>query len=150
MDCTCPSCASGQTQRLAVIHADGMLRARGRSMQTAGSFLAAPPRPMSYVVPSIVIFLAFLMLGAIGISKLPRDSWLVSSALGNTLQAVFLFVPVIAWAIRAHRYNATTWRERVTEWERSFRCSRCGEVFRVPNGRQRKSEERVRKAAIER
>jgi hypothetical protein len=135
MDCTCPSCASGQSQRLAVIYADGTLRARGRSMQTAGSFLAAPPRPMSYVVPSMVIFLAFLILGAIGISKLPRNSWLVSSALGNTLQAAFVFVPVIAWMIRARRYNAITWRKRLGQWERSFRCSRCGEVFLVSHNR---------------
>ena len=148
MDCTCPSCASGQTQRLAVIYADGTLRTRGRSMQTAGSLLAAPPKPMSYLGPSVVIFFVFLILGDLAISKLPRDSWLAGGALGNTLQAAFLFVPVIAWMIRAHRYNATTWRARVGEWERSFRCSRCGEVFRVPARRQGRSEDLVGKAAI--
>lgn len=135
MDCICPSCASGQIQRLAVIHADGVLRARGRPIQTTGSFLAAPPKPRAYLGPTVVIFLAFLILGAIAVSKLPRDSWLSGGALGNSLQAAFLFVPVIAWLIRARRYNATTWRERLGRWERSFRCNRCGEVFLVSDNR---------------
>ena len=129
MNCTCPSCASGQTQRLSLIFQSGILRTSGRSMQTAASRYASPPRPMSYAGPLVAIFLLFLVIGAIAISKLPPHSWLVASAVGNGLQAAFLFLPMIAWVIRAYRYNETTWLARIDQWQRSFQCGRCGHVF---------------------
>ena len=132
MDCSCPRCASGQTQRLAVVYADGTLSVRGRPQHTSASQLAAPPKPMSYLGPSVLLFLAFLILGDLALARLPRGSWLAGGTVGNTLQAAFVLVPVLAWLIRAHRYNATRWRERVRQWEHSFRCSRCGAVFLVP------------------
>lgn len=132
MDCTCPRCASGHTQRLAVIYAQGTLPMRGRPLQTTASHLAEPPKPMAYLGPSVVIFLTFLILGAIVLSRLPRDSWLAGGTLGNALQAAFVFAPVAAWVVLARRYNATHWRKHVSQWERSFRCNRCGEFFLVP------------------
>ena len=87
---------------------------------------------MAYLGPSVVIFLAFLILGAIVLSRLPRGSWLAVGTLGNTLQAAFVFVPVAAWVVLARRYNATHWRKHIIQWEWSFRCNRCGEVFPVP------------------
>ena len=135
MDCTCPHCANHQTQRLAMIYARGTLRVHGRLLQTAASHFAAPPKPMTYLGPSIVIFLAFLILGDLALVNLPRHSWLASGAFANALQAAFLFVPVFLWLVLARRYNATRWRERLGQWERSFQCSRCGEVFLIPTGR---------------
>lgn len=135
MDCTCPRCASGDTQRLAVIYTQGTLRVHGRPLQTAASHLAEPPKAMPYLGPSVVIFLAFLILGAFALSRLPHDSWLAGGTFGNGLQAAFVFVPVLAWVVLARGYNATRWRERVSHWERSFRCNRCGEIFLVPPGR---------------
>jgi uncharacterized membrane protein YphA (DoxX/SURF4 family) len=87
---------------------------------------------MSYLGPSVAIFLIFLILAAIGLAHFPRSSWLANGTLGNTLQAAFVLGPVFVWVIRAHRYNATQWRERLHRWERSFRCSRCGAVFLIP------------------
>jgi hypothetical protein len=129
MDCTCPSCASNQTQRLPVIHADGTLLTNGRPMKTAASFLAAPPKPRTYAGPLVVIFLAFLVIGDLVIARLPPNSWLVRSSIGNALQAAFLFLPLIVWISRVYRYNQTTWRRRLNQWQRSFRCNRCGRVF---------------------
>jgi len=129
MDCTCPRCASGQTQRLPVLYADGTLIKGRRSMQTTASFLAAPPRPMTYAGPLIALFLIFLIMGDIAVARLPPDSWLAHSSLGNALQAAFLFTPLIVWVSRAYWYNQTTWRKRLDQWQRSFRCGRCGEVF---------------------
>lgn len=136
MNCTCPHCASGQTQRLAIIYTEGTLRTRSRSMQTAASFLAAPPKPMGYFGPSVVLFLGFLVLGDVALGRLPHESWLAGGVLGNTLQAAFVFAPVLAWIILARRYNGSHWREQIGRWERSFRCSRCGEVFLVPHHRE--------------
>ena len=129
MDCTCPRCASGQTQRLPVLYADGTLIKSRRSMQTAASFLAAPPKPMTYAGPLVALFLIFLIMGDISVARLPPDSWLVHSSLGNALQAAFLFSPLVVWVFHAYRYNRITWRKRLDHWQRSFRCSRCGEVF---------------------
>lgn len=129
MDCTCPRCASDQTQRLAIIYSDGALRTKNRSMQTATSSSAAPPKPMSYAGPIVTIFVTFLVIAAIGISKLPANSWLAKSAIGNLLQAAFLFLPVVAWVVLAYRYNHTTWHRLLKSWERSFQCHRCGRVF---------------------
>ena len=105
----------------------------GRSLQTTASRYAAPPQPMTYAGPLGAIFLTFLVIGAFAISRVPAHSWLVNSALGNGLQAAFLFVPMIAWVIRAHRYNETTWLALINHWERSFQCSRCGQVFVISN-----------------
>ncbi len=129
MDCTCPRCASGQTQRLPVLYADGTLIKGRRSMQTTASFLAAPPKPMTYAGPLVALFLIFLIMGDIAVARLPPDSWLAHSSLGNALQAAFLFTPLIVWVSRAYRYNQTTWRKRLAQWQSSFRCGRCGEVF---------------------
>lgn len=131
MDCTCPRCASGHTQRLAVIYAHGTLHTPGRPIQTAASSLAAPPKPMSYLGPSIITFLVFLILGDLALARLPRNSWFAGGTLGNALQAAFVFVPVLAWIIMARRYNGSRWREQIGQWEHSFRCNRCGEVFVV-------------------
>jgi len=131
MDCNCPSCTSGQTQRLSVIYEAGVMRTNRRSMQTAASRRAAPPPPMTYAGPLVAIFFIFLILGALAISRLPSDAWLVRSAPGNALQAAFLFAPMILWVIRAHRYNGTTWRQHLNQWQRSFQCNRCGQVFEV-------------------
>lgn len=129
MNCFCPSCTSGQTQRLSVIYASGTLRTRGRPLQTAASFRAKPPKPMTYAGPMTGIFLLFLILGACAAASLPRDSWLLDGALANLLQAAFVFIPVLAWAALAHRYNHTIWPRRFDQWEHSFQCNRCGQVF---------------------
>ena len=131
MNCNCPSCTSGQTQRLSVIYEAGVMRANRRSMQTAASRRAAPPPPMTYAGPLVAIFFTCLVIGAVAISRLPPDSWLVRSEPGNALQAAFLFVPMILWVIRAYRYNGTTWRQLLDHWQRSFQCNRCGQVFKV-------------------
>jgi len=134
MDCTCPSCTSGQTQRLSIIYAGGMLRTKRRSMHTTASLLAAPPKPVTYAGPLVAIFFTCLVIGALIISRLPSDSWLVRSAPGNALQAAFLFVPMILWVIRAYRYNATTGAKLLDQWQRSFQCNRCGQVFAAKSG----------------
>lgn len=134
MDCTCPSCTSGQTQRLSVIYENGVMRTNHHSMQTAASRRAAPPKPVTYAGPLVAIFFTCLVIGALIISRLPSDSWLVRSAPGNALQVAFLFVPMILWVIRAYRYNATTGAKLLDRWQHSFQCNRCGQVFAAKSG----------------
>lgn len=129
MDCTCPRCASSETQSLAMIYAHGTLRSRGRVFETTASHGARAPAPITYLGPSVAIFLSFLIMGAWLLSRLPRDAFFAVGRLGNMLQAAFVFVPVLAWVTLARRYNATVWRERRKAWERSFQCGRCGQIF---------------------
>lgn len=86
---------------------------------------------MSYVGPMVILFLGFLIVGGIVVSKLPADSWLVQGKIANVLQAVFIFAPPIGWLLLAYRYNRTTWRRLLERWAQSFQCGRCGRVFVV-------------------
>lgn len=133
MDCYCPRCASGHTQRLSIIYESGLvLHTRGHSMQTAASSTAAPPQPMSYAGPLVVIFVIFVVVGNVIFAQFPPHSWIVRSTPGNWIQAAFLFLPMIAWVVLARRYNTTTWRRLRERWRRSFRCNRCGQAFLIP------------------
>jgi len=131
VDCTCPSCASGDTRKLSLIYAGGAILARKPSVHTVAASLAAPPKPLSYAGPMVILFLAFLIIADIVVAKLPPDAWFVRSRLGSFLQAVFLFAPPIGWLILAYRYNRTTWRRLLERWGHSFQCGRCGRVFVV-------------------
>lgn len=142
-DYVCPSCKSDNVQRLAVIYEGGLMdvntktsgvgigfggggigvgvgggKTKGTS-QTVASKRAAPPPKKKFLKPLGLIFVAFLVLGLMAGN---------SNAMSATVTILF-FVAVVGWIVYAIRYNSTTWPVLKQEWDNSFLCNRCNNVF---------------------
>jgi len=140
----CPSCSSGETQRLEVIYEQGTSHSSATSRTRVRPFMgilpmamaktkttgvtmskaaqkAAPPAKMLYKVPIIGVVVGFVLLGNAFGSRV-NSTWLV---LG--LVAVGAF----GWLlVRRIRYNMKEWPGSYAVWEKSWMCNKCGNIFR--------------------
>ena len=139
ISCSCPTCGSQYTRRLSLEYASGIrVSNSGWRSQTYSSMTAAPPAKRRY---RWRLLLVILPVGAIAVqgaelALLTRASAVVRlEALGIT--AAVLAIPLLAgFAIvaRAVRYNRRTWPTLLAQWQREFRCMRCGASF-VPSAK---------------
>jgi hypothetical protein len=138
----CTKCGSAEVRRLSLIYNEGLAiinttsassgvafggggAAFGSSststtgtQQTALSKQAAPPRKKHTILWAILAgVLGFLALGG----------------LADLSFSVIVFAALAALAgrmsLKAKAYNATKFPEEYANWERSFMCNRCGQVF---------------------
>jgi DNA-directed RNA polymerase subunit RPC12/RpoP len=131
----CPRCGSGDVRTFPVIWEDGTSRmsvgsagyvaggiavARtGGTSQTLASTSAAPPEEKSNSL--VVTFLVIGLLVAFG-----------SFSGGNiALGVVGVFVAIVTGLIAREndQYNSNVFPALVQQWERTYRCNRCGNVF---------------------
>jgi hypothetical protein len=117
MAISCPKCASRDAYSLSLIHRDG-----GASRHAASvlSRAAAPPRKRSIAGRML---LTTLSGAALAFSLRGRGAF----GLGTGLVAA-VFVACIVLVMKARRYNAEH-PVRLSRWERSVICARCGAVF---------------------
>jgi hypothetical protein len=150
---SCPACGSDNTQRLSVIHMSGISQfsavtngvAWGRRAasfghawtkgvsQTELSTLVAPPPKKTYRSGLLLLFLS-PPLAAVAAEALLL---LVQHVFGVTPRydqlATACFVGFEAGAavllLRALKFNKDLWPKLLLEWQMSFMCSRCGQIF---------------------
>jgi hypothetical protein len=117
---TCPRCGSPDVRQLSLIHVTGLPTAarNGRVAQSALSRSAAPPVKKHAVLWSLLSVVAAVVATT-------------TFAVGGSGPVVVAAVAVLAaaFAVRAARYNAKVYPELRRLWERSFMCTRCGDVF---------------------
>lgn len=144
MNFACPSCNSDNIQRLSVVYEGGLsainTKSKGTAVgfgrdgisvgvggggtkgtsQTAQSKRAAPPPKRRYVKPLLGIGVAFFAVALfvqppnIVVQYLYQASWLAAS---------------VAWIGYAFQYNARQWPALKAQWDQSYLCNRCSQIF---------------------
>jgi hypothetical protein len=144
MNLACPKCTSQEVRKLSLIHNEGLsiintqsqtvafgggafggvgsTAAAGTStvgrQQTALSKQAAPPAKKHWILwATLAGFFALFTMGG-----LTRPSF-------GTLFTLIIAGLGVRFALQARKYNAEIHPSLQQQWERSFMCNRCGEVF---------------------
>lgn len=134
----CPKCGSEHVRRLSLIFREGLAVVNtgttgvgmggdgiavggartGGTQQSLASIGAAPPekRPMGGPVAMIAAALVALLVGA-------------SGSAGALFFGVVLAVLGGMWAYGSSHYNSQVFPALHGQWERSYSCTRCAEVF---------------------
>ncbi len=135
----CPNCNSTDLKKLSLIYAAGVYESRGSLLgalvgsgdgllfgryreksQSRLSKLAAPPKKMPYVAPTILWLMGFFVLMAfIGRGKL-------SGTMGLLSISYLLLLPVVLAGNLA--YNLFFYTKKHRTWERKFMCQCCGAI----------------------
>lgn len=143
MSLACPKCSSNDARSLSLIYREGLsiintqTTSFGSAMGSGGgtafgsssgtttgrqqsvlSRQAAPPAKKGWILWSILV-VAF-GLGAVG--------GMVHPGIG-TVFAIAIAVVSARMVMRARTFNAEEYPGLYQQWERSFMCNRCGEVF---------------------
>ena len=153
MDLRCPKCNSTELKKVSLAHQEGLYRSNARtrlsaalvggggpdvlvgrattqaSHQSALSKQLSPPAKWSYLKVVSWSILAFLCVGWIvfyvntvttnssTVASPPLTFFVLISA------AIFAFV---LFLVRKH--NHTSYQKRLSDWDRSFICERCGAI----------------------
>jgi len=140
MDYQCAQCGSGNIQKIALIHREGIRtyesktssdnianfsdRATKGVSQTEASKGFAPPSKAPYwVAPIVALVLLF------------STQWLFKSVFGEpgnflkiVLGVAFFWLPLIAGIAGTVWFNFFVWPNSKSQWENSYHCNRCGEI----------------------
>jgi hypothetical protein len=150
----CPSCGSPSVKRLSLVHREGISSSTSAtgglgfagghvgvvhaatkgSSQTLLSRQFAPPTPKSVLWPAIgMIIFGISVFGGVvtffgSLGTVERDQ---DARLGAGMM-LLIYGPLLLLSIRAYR-NRTRHNEQqpklMRQWENSFLCGRCGDVF---------------------
>jgi len=118
----CPRCGSAEIRKLSLIYQTGLPAnaERKAAHEAALSKQAAPPtkKPamMWVIAASAFVIVAVAML------------W---SSRAMTAMAFLCLAVAIGFAVRAMTYNSMVLPRLRAQWERSFMCNRCGNVFEL-------------------
>lgn len=138
LQCTCPRCGSENTQKFAMVYANGAAMMHGTGVGVGlgvksglgvggGGFnaasssvlaqMCAPPTPMKVVMPTIGIFIATMLVGAFAMH------W-KAAAIDEAAAVVAGLYFLIAL-----RHNLVVHPRALEEWGNRFLCMRCQAVF---------------------
>jgi len=148
----CPACKSQNTQRLSTVHMSGLSQfsavtggigwtgapaiggawTTGTS-QTQLSAIAAPPPKKSYRNGLLLLFLSPLVAAIVAevaflIAQRVFGTTLIYEQLA-TISFFGLEIGAIALLLRVFAFNKNIWPRLLREWQISFLCRRCGQVF---------------------
>ena len=152
MNFNCTNCKSEEIRRLSIIHSDGLsridtttsgssisggsggLRAGSNTAKTTGTLQtdlskkAAPPQKNSYIGAIIAWLIGALLLswilGWFGLN-VSRPDW------KGKIYQYASFILLAWWLYKVFVYNRETYPPLKKQWNNSFMCFRCGEVFEV-------------------
>ena len=148
----CPACKSQNTQRLSTVHMSGLSQfsavtggigwtgapaiggawTTGTS-QTQLSAIAAPPPKKSYRNGLLLLFLSPLVAAIVAevaflIAQRVFGTTLIYEQLA-TISFFALEIGAIALLLRVFAFNKNIWPRLFREWQMSFLCRRCGQIF---------------------
>lgn len=148
----CPTCKSQDTQRLSTVHISGLSQfsavtggigwtgspaiggacTTGTS-QTQLSAMAGPPPKKSYRNGLLLLFLspplaAIFAQAAFLIAKRVFGANLIYEQLA-TISFFALEIGAITLLLRAFAFNKSIWPSLFRQWQMSFLCRRCGQIF---------------------
>ena len=148
----CPACNSQNTQRLSTVHMSGLSQfsavtggigwtgapaiggawTTGTS-QTQLSAIAAPPPKKSYRNGLLLLFLSPLVAAIVAevaflIAQRVFGTTLIYEQLA-TISFFALEIGAIALLLRVFAFKKNIWPRLFREWQMSFLCRRCGQIF---------------------
>ena len=138
----CPHCASTDARSLSFIYREGLALTETRWSHAAMNAGSAGDAASSVGAVSQTRSLSALSRAAAPPRKKNVIVWLLLSGgfaaycLGSirefgitTIATATAAVLGVSIAHAARRFNRTTFPDRFSRWQRSFRCDRCGNVF---------------------
>jgi hypothetical protein len=116
----CPRCGSAEIRKLSLIYQTGLPANAERkpAHEAALSKQAAPPTKK----PAVMWVVAAFMFVIVAVAML----W---SSRAMTAMAFLFLAIAIGFAVRAMTYNSMVFPRLHDQWERSFMCNRCGNIF---------------------
>jgi len=139
----CPSCSSGETQKLSLVYEQGLSNINTKSAtggiglsggglglasvsttttgvtQTVASQRSAPPSKKRYFKPLLTILIVWVL---VTLFVMPGNF------LGKVFELLWMGASA-AWVVYAFKYNSTVWPGLQATWDRTFVCNRCSNIF---------------------